>query len=152
MCTGAEAALIGGMGLQTVGGMKQASAERKAGSYQDAITRQRAQREREIAAIQAQRQRDKTDQMSATQRAILATRGGDINSGSALLVQEDLAEEGEYQARLTEAGGDTQAMGLEAEGKLARMRGRSASTATMFRTGTNLLKSTYSNREVFGLA
>ena len=152
MCTGAEVALIAGVGAQAVGGAVSSRAERKAGAYQEAVLARQAAREREIASLQADRQRKKTEQMSATQRAVLAARGQDISTGSALLVQEDLAEEGEYQARLTEAGGEAQAAGMEAEGRLAGMRGRAKATGTMFRTGTNLLRDTYANREIFGLA
>lgn len=85
-------------GMQVMSARGQASGAK----MQAELARRQAERERQIGAMQAQQQRERSKRTEGTQRALLAARGGDTGTGSALLVQEELAEEGEFNARLAE--------------------------------------------------
>ena len=152
--------VFAGLKLSTVmigaaGGVSALAAVR-AGQGQDAaaqtnaalLTRQ-AERERQIGALNARRVRDRGASLAATQRALLAGGGGDASTGSALLIQEDLAEEIEFNARLAESNADEAVFGRQAQAVIARSEGRNAQTASFFRAGTTLLN-TGVNMKAFG--
>lgn len=103
------------------------------------LARRQADRERQIGAMQAQQQREKNKRTEGTQRALLAARGGDTGTGSALLVQGELAEEGEFNARLQENNAAARASGFEAESVLQQARARQARAAGLMRAGSTLL-------------
>lgn len=108
--------------------------------YQAAVYRQQAEREQELAKLEAMRAQKDDDALAGRQRAILAAQGRDISEGSALLVQQDFADETAYQEALTAAGGDTRAYRLRQDAELAAMAGRNARFAGNVRAGTTLLK------------
>ena len=131
--------LIAMAALSAVGSMKAGQAAASTARFQQGLALQKAQRDREIGELSASEIRRQGSRLAATQRARLAASGVDINTGTALLLQEDLAAETEYQALVAKAGGDTQAAGAEAEAQLFGMQGSAALTAARFKAGTTLL-------------
>jgi hypothetical protein len=103
------------------------------------LMRRQAARELEIGQLNARRIRDRGESLAATQRSLLAAGGGDPSSGSALLIQENLAQETEFNAQLAKNNAAMAASTKNAQAVIARAEGRSASTASLFRTGTSLL-------------
>ena len=123
--------------------MNQMSAGRaanQAAQYNAAVLEQQAAREREIGAHNARRIAEQNKSLAGTQRALLAGSGRSLSSGSALLVQEDLDEEGKFNELLAADAGEVKAEGLRQEAVLAKMKGKSAQTAGYYRGGTTLLK------------
>ena len=116
------------------------SAANQAAQFQGDMYARQAQREREMGELQAGRLRTENERVAATQRALLASGGRDISSGSALLIQEDLAEEGEFNALLTENNTAAKISSLRSQEVLERARGKNAKTASYFRAGSSLLK------------
>ena len=103
------------------------------------LARRQAERERQIGAMQASQLREQSKRTEGTQRALLAARGGDTGTGSALLVQEELAEEGEFNARLAENNAAARSSQFEAENVLQQARARQIRSAGLMRAGTTLL-------------
>ena len=119
--------------------MMSAKAQSNQAKMQAELARRQADRERQIGAMQAQQQREKNKRTEGTQRALLAARGGDTGTGSALLVQSELAEEGEFNARLQENNAAARASGFEAENVLQQARARQIQAAGLMRAGSTLL-------------
>lgn len=116
------------------------SAANQSAQMQADIYARQAAREREMGALQAGRLRKQNEQVAATQRALLASGGRDMSTGSALLIQEDLAEEGEFNALLAENNTDATISSLRAQEVMERAKGKNAQTASYFRAGSTLLK------------
>jgi len=125
--------------LSAVSAMKAGQQSASQAKYQQALALQQAERERELGQMAADDRRRQGSRLAATQRARLAASGVDMNTGTALLLQEDLAAETEYQALVAEAGGDTSAAAFEAEGKLFGAKAGAARTQSYFKAGTTLL-------------
>lgn len=129
--------LIGG-GVAALGAMSSAQGEQQRMDLIAKIQRQQADRERELGKLEAARIRDEGSGRLARTRALLAGRGQDPGEGSALLVQENLAEDNAFDEALALAGADTRAHRLEQDATLAKMEGRSAKRSGYYRAATSL--------------
>ena len=112
MCTGLEAiaaaslaATAGGTVLQAAGQGQQAAAQAGQANYLSQVARNNqivAQRNADLARQQgeadAQRLQLRTAQLAGSQRAALASQGGDVDSGSPLDIQADTARAGTTDA------------------------------------------------------
>jgi hypothetical protein len=92
--------------LGVVGQSQQASAQAGMANYQAQLARNNqqvaegyAQRALQQGQVDAQNQRLKTAAVLGSQRAALASQGGDVDSGSPLDIQTDTARAGEYDAQ-----------------------------------------------------
>ncbi len=112
---------------------------KKTSDAQADIYNQQAKREREIGELNAKRSEIASSALMAKQRALLAGSGADASTGSALLIQSDMAETAEFERRLEIAGGETQAVNAENNARLAKYKGSSALTSSAFRAGAGLL-------------
>lgn len=121
------------------GSIQQGRAASAASKTQAELYRRQAQREQQIGALNASRARKDAEALAGKQRAFLAGSGADPSSGSALLVQEDLAEEGEFNARLAENNALHAAQSRMSAAVLARAAGRGAQQGSYFRAGSTLL-------------
>ena len=134
--------IVSGIGTLTsvMGAISGGKAENQRAQYEAQARANEAQRERELGELRAGRKRDETERIAATQRARMAGGGGNIAQGSALLAQEDLAEEGEFNALLLEADADAKVDSLMAERELSLAAGSDAMRSSVFRGGSTLLK------------
>jgi len=119
--------------------MASAAGAAQQGQMQAELARRQAERERQIGVLQAGQLREKNKRTEGTQRALIAGKGSDLGDGSALLIQEELAEEGEFNARLTENNTAARASGFEAERTIALARASQARSSGMMRAGSALL-------------
>lgn len=150
MCTGTEIALIAAAASATAT-VAQAEAAAKEAKAQAAFRQQQAERQREIARIQEERQRRDSERLKGAQRARLAASGVDPAAGTALLLQENLAGDSEYNALLTRAQGAADAQALDYQAQLDRLRGRNGRTAGYLNAGTTLLNAGSKNYDaLFG--
>ena len=135
--------IVSGIGTlpSVMGAMSGGRAEQQRAQYEAQMRANEAQRERELGELRAGRKRDEAERLAATPRARMAGGGGNIAQGSALLAQEDLAEEGEFNALLLEADADAKVDSLMAERELSLAAGRDAMRSSVFRGGSTLLKS-----------
>ncbi len=135
-----SALTVAGLATSLVGGMRQSSAAQSAANTQAEIYNRQAARERQIGKLNAKRARARGERVAATQRALMGAGGQDLSSGSALLVQTDLASESEFNAKLAESNAEAAVSSKMSEAVLARAKGRSSAQSSLFRTGTALLK------------
>ena len=135
----ATAAAVASAAIGAAGAMSSAKAAKNMASTEAELAERQARRDKQIGAMQASQSREESKRTEGTQRALLNERGGDAGTGSALLVQEELAEEGEFNARLIENNAAALASSSQAQAVLAQARGRNAARAGMFRAGSALL-------------
>lgn len=112
-----------GAAMSAYGQIQQGKAQSAASKYQAAVARnnsiiaeQNAQAERERGLAQEQAQRMKTAGLIASQRAAFAGSGVDIDSGSALLVQESSSSLGELDALTIRNNAERNAHGYRTQG------------------------------------
>jgi hypothetical protein len=116
-----------------------AKSQAQAPALQAELSGRQAQREKEIGELQASQEREANKRVQGTQRALLAARGGDPGTGSALLVQEELAEEGEFNAQVIENNAAARVNTFEADRVLQQARSKQIAQSGLFRAGSTLL-------------
>ena len=126
--------------VSAVGAISQGAAAGKQAKYQAQVAQNQAERARQMGALQASQQRKKNKALEASQRSLLASRGADASTGSALLVGGALGAENELNARLLENNAAAEQTSLQAEAQLQQMRAKNARTSSYFRAGTALMK------------
>ena len=128
--------------LATTGASFMQSSSQSAGAGMQAeLARRQAAREAQIGQMQAAQQRERNKRTEGTQRGLLAgASGGDPGTGSALLVQEELAEEGEFNARIIENNAAARVASARADEVLQRSRINQFEQAGLMRSGSALLK------------
>jgi hypothetical protein len=107
-----------------------------------------AQRALQQGQVGEQQQRFKTAQVIGSQRAALASQGGDINSGSPLDIAGDTARAGEFDAQTIRNNAAMQAYGFRvqaanagAQSELYRQSAANTMDALPFSIGSSLLGS-----------
>lgn len=135
----ATAAALVGTAVSAVGAVQQGRATQASLDYQAAVDRQRAERERQEAAVAEEDFRRQQSALMAKRRANLGVSGVEATTGSPLLVSEDFAGEIELQALRIRNQGEVGATRLEQQATLNRAQGRAARTAGYTRAGSLLL-------------
>lgn len=142
-----------GIASNLIGSAMEAKQQNKIARQQQQLDMQRAQREQEIGALNARRQRRETSDLLALQTALRAGTGGAPGEGSALLISENTAREGEFAARLEEANAATKAKAIRDQANIdyaaARAKSSAGLTSGIFKAGTTLLKSDF-GKKTFG--
>lgn len=88
--------------------------------------------------------RERVRKLLSTQRALLGGSNIDMSVGTPLLVAEDTVGQGELDALAIRYGGDVEAARARSEGRLAKMQGKAAATASYMKAGSSLLSGGYS--------
>ena len=127
-----------GTAVQAVGAIAQGRAGRQQADFQAQVIEQQAGRDEQIASLEARNIRRGASAVSARQRALLAASGV-AAAGTPLLVLSNTAAEGEFEALLAEAGGETAALRKRQQAGLTRVKGRALQRASFFRAGSSLL-------------
>ena len=122
------------------GSVAQGRAASAQGKLQAEMYERQAQRERQIGELNAAREAKRNRAIQAQQRALLAGTGADPSSGSALLIQTDLAEEGKLNEELIRNNADAAVTTSKTQAVFARAEGKNAQRASYFRAGSALLK------------
>ena len=129
----------GSLIASVAGTVTSAVQQQRAASFNEAVARQRAERERQIAELQAKEFARDAERLKARQRAIQGTTGTQIGSGTSLLVQEDTAAEAAFQEQLILAGGTTRSQALESSTRLSRLQRQQALIGGISGVGQTLL-------------
>ena len=125
---------VGSLVATAAGGIAQADAQRKAGSYQAQVANNQAKMVEDAARVAEQNEREKTAQTISTQRANYAAAGIDPNFGSPTDVQASTAITGELNALTIRTNAANEAQGLREQGIAARQTGKSQATGTLLST------------------
>lgn len=139
MAAATTIALVTAAVVAAASAIAQGKAAANQAKAQGALHQSQAERQREIARLQETRQRRDAERVQGSQRARLAASGIDPAAGTALMQQESLAGESEFNALLTRAQGEGDARSLDFQAQLDRLRGRNARTAGYLNAGTTLL-------------
>ena len=133
-------AVLSGVGtvVGAVGSVAEGSARSRAAKFNAKVQEQQAQREREIADLEATQFRREQRQLQARSRVGRAASGV-RQSGSALLVDDAITEEILFNEALIRAGGETRATALENSAMLSRLSARNSLTGGLIRAGGSLL-------------
>lgn len=151
--------------LSSIGALnEQASAQAGMANYQAQVARNNqmiaegyAQRALQQGQVDEQNQRLKTAAALGSQRASLASQGGDVNSGSPLDLQADTARTGEYNAQavrnnaaLKAYGYRVQAFNDAADAGRYDLQATDTWAALPYRIGSSLLNDANSFASVLG--
>ena len=145
--------LIGSTALRTIGSVQQGRAAQAQANFQAAVQaqqatlqRQQADRERQLAAVEEAQLRRKQARELASARVRLTAAGREASTGSALLLQDDIAAQNEFNALLNRSMGLNRAYNLENQANLSslnaarlRYQGSAARQSSLFEAGTSLL-------------
>jgi hypothetical protein len=108
--------------LGAIGQGQQAAAQAGMANYQAQVARNNqavaegyAQRALQQGQVDEQNQRFKTAAVLGSQRAALASQGGDVDSGSPLDIQADTARAGEYDAQTVRNNAAVKAYGYRVQ-------------------------------------
>jgi hypothetical protein len=136
-----------GTAVSVVGALKQAKAAGQAASEQVAQLAVQKTAEANLAATEEQRHRQQFQRAQAQQRAELAARGVSLDSPTAILLGQTLAQEMSFDAQAVRSGGVARQQELTgaqrvalATGTSARMRGRYSAAASLLSGGVDLWK------------
>jgi hypothetical protein len=135
----AAVAAVASAAMAGVSAIQQGQAASSQAKMQSELYRRQAEREQQIGAINAAAARRQADALAGTQRATMGGGSRDSSSGSALLIQEDLAGEGELNAKRAENNAQAAATNLRANAAMAAASGQSAQSASYYRAGSALL-------------
>ncbi|MBN9086238.1 MAG: hypothetical protein J0J01_04980 [Reyranella sp.] len=135
-----------GQGQQAAASAAQANYQAQLARNNQQIAEWNAQRALQQGQVAEQQQRFKTSQVIGTQRAALASQGGDINSGSPLDIVGDSARAGEFDAQTIRNNAAMQAYGFRvqaanagAQSELYRQSADNTMAALPFGIGSSLL-------------
>ena len=142
-----------GTATSAIGQAQQGTASAGMANYQAQVARNNqmvaewnAQRALQQGQVDEQNQRFKSAALLGSQRAALASQGGDVNSGSPLDIQADTARAGEYDAQtignnaaLKAYGYRVQAANTGAEANLDDYKAASTMAALPYGIGSSLL-------------
>jgi len=115
--------------MAAVSAISAGNAEKAASETQAELLARQARRTEQVTALNAKRARKDADALSGSQIALLAGQGRDPGAGSALLLQEDLAEEGEHNARLIENQGLADVVDIRTRREVVLTEGKNAQRA-----------------------
>jgi hypothetical protein len=160
MSGAASAVTIGSLALTAastvmgaIGKSQEAAAQAGMANYQAQVARNNqmvaewnARRALQQGQVDEQNQRLKSASLLGSQRAALASQGGDVNSGSPLDIQADTARAGEYDAQTIRNNAALKAYGYRvqganagAEANLDDFKAGSAMAALPYSVGSSLL-------------
>lgn len=130
---------IAGTVIGAVGSFTQGSSESSSASYNAAIARQQADRERQNAEIEARNFRRRQNALLASARARRAGSGVNPAVGTSLLTDTDFVKEIELGTQTIRNSGAVSATRLEQQANLYRRSSRYSQTGGLLRAGTTLL-------------
>lgn len=127
------------VGLNAVSQVAGAKAQQETANQQAALAEQEARRQRQIADINVRRIANQNRKARSRVLAGQTAGGADTGSGSALLVQQNLAADDSLQQELARLDGETKALGLEHRARLKRKSASGLTAQAAFNAGTSLL-------------
>ena len=135
-----------GQGQQAAAAAGQANYQAQLARNNQMIAEWNAQRALQQGQVAEQQQRFKSAQVIGSQRAALASQGGDVNSGSPLDIAGDSARAGEFDAQTIRNNAAMQAYGFRvqaanagAQSELYRQSAANTMDALPFGIGSSLL-------------
>lgn len=139
MCTGAEMLMMVGTVTQTVGALQRGRQEQAMYDYQARQAEADARVERELGEVRAAKIRKAGSRQQAEAVAALAASGVDVNSGTALKIQQQITRDAAEDAQTALLSGNYRGARLESEAGAMRTAGRNARTASFGTAASSLM-------------
>lgn len=117
--------------VSIAGQLQQGRAQRKAAEAEAAQMEKIAAQQQDVALQEAERIRSQADKVRGAARAQMAANGIDVNSGTALTIEEEIETESEKDAFNVLLTGKRQAESSRFSASQARARGKGAVTSSM---------------------
>lgn len=137
---GVETAIIAAAALSATSSVMQGYQSYQYGKYQEKQAQADAAAAQGAANVQADRIRKVTQLRQSSARAALAGSGVNVNTGTALDINSDIAQRGEQDALTAILNGGYQATQINTQGKIANMQGRNALAAGLLDAGSAMAK------------
>ena len=118
-------------GVSVVGQLQQGQAAKAAANAEARNAENLAAQTRDAAMQEAKRIRLAGDRTRGAARAQLAASGIDVNSGTAVTIEDDIGTNSELDAYNTLLTGDRKATSLQDSAAISRARGKNAVTSSM---------------------
>lgn len=118
-------------GVSVVGQLQQGQAARQSANAEARAAENLAAQNRDAAMQEAGRIRKAGDRTRGAARAQLAASGIDVNSGTAVTIDGDIAANSESDAYNTLLTGERKSTSLQDSASIARSRGRNAVSSSM---------------------
>ena len=119
-----------GSGVSAVGTIAAGNQAQAAAEFEAAQLDAAAAEEKAAAGREAAQKRKERDFVMSRQQAVAAESNLGALDETVLDLAGDVAQEGEYQARMSQYGGDQRASGRRAQAQAARMSGKAAKTGS----------------------
>jgi hypothetical protein len=131
MCISASMMMALSTGVSVVGQLQQGQALKQAANAEARNAENLAAQTRDAAMQEAKRIRLAGDRTRGAARAQLAASGIDVNSGTAVTIEDDIGTNSELDAYNTLLTGDRKATSLQDSAAISRARGKNAVTSSM---------------------
>jgi hypothetical protein len=131
MCISASMMMALSTGVSVVGQLQQGQAAKAAANAEARNAENLAAQTRDAAMQEAARIRKAGDRTRGAARAQLAASGIDVNSGTAVTIEDDIGTNSELDAYNTLLTGDRKATSLQDSAAISRARGKNAVTSSM---------------------
>lgn len=135
----AAIAMLAASAISAGAAIHQGQTEKNYNNYLSAQAQADARAEQGAAQVEADRIRKAAKQQRADAIAAIAAGGVDVNSGTALKIDQRISRDSEEDAYLSILGGKDRATRLNAEGQAYRMQGTQAQNAGYVSAGGTLL-------------
>lgn len=145
MCTGIEIAVLASGALAAGSAIHQGQVQKNYADYQSDQAQADAEAAKGAAQVEAERIRKASKQQREQAVAALAGSGVNVDSGTALRIDQEISSNAGQDAYLTMVGGSDRAARLNADAQGFRLQGNNARTAGYVSAGTSLLAATTNN-------
>lgn len=127
-------------GVSIAGQLQQGRAARAAADAEARAAENLAAQTRDAAQQEAKRIRLAGDRTRGAARAAMAASGIDVNSGTAVTIEDDIATSSEMDAYMTLLTGERKSTSLQDSAAISRSRGANAMTASLLGSVTTGLQ------------
>jgi hypothetical protein len=131
MCISAGMMMALSTGVSIVGQLQQGQAAKAAANAQARADELQAAQQRDAAMQEADRIRKAGEKTKGAARAQMAANGIDVNSGTAITIEDDIGQGAESDAQMTLLTGNRRGAALDFSASQERARGRNAVTGSV---------------------
>ena len=139
MTTMQTAMLVGSTLLSAYGMYQQGQQGKAMNNYQAALEDQRAAEERDAAKAEAEKIRNAKEIQRGAARAALAGSGVGVGDGTAVVIDQDIAQRYEEDAFTTLLNGNRRARSAGRQASMYRVAGKNAASEGLMGAGTTVL-------------
>lgn len=143
MCVEPTTLLLASTAVSGVSAIAQGQQAQAMGNYQAAQAQADADATKAAALIEAKNIRAAGKRQQSAAMAAQAASGVTIDSGTAEVINREIATNSEYDAQIAILTGGTRARQLSAQGEAARISGNNAATAGFLNAGASALRAGY---------